>query len=179
MSAAGKYENRAPHLISPVEHKNIFNAYIGLGSNINPIQNLVKAVELLEKSILIKTISQVWETTPSGAQGPNFLNAAAQIETQLTPSLLKSLVLRRVEVELGRVRTGNKNAPRTIDLDILVFENDLLDPKVWTHAFVAVPLSELIPQFTNPETHETLDEAALRLSAMTSLKPRPDVSLKL
>lgn len=179
MNAAGKDENQANDSKSPDEKRNIFTAYIGLGSNINPIQNLVKAVELLEKNILIKTLSQVWETPPSGAQGPNFLNAAAQIETQLTPSLLKSLVLRRVEVELGRVRTGNKNAPRTIDLDILVFENTLMDPKVWTHAFVAVPLSELIPQFTNPETHETLDAAAARLSAVIHVKPRPDIVLKL
>ena len=101
------------------------------------------------------------------------------IQTQLTLSLLKSIILRRIEVQLGRIRTSNKNAPRTIDLDILIYDDQLLDKKVWTHAFVAVPLAELIPDYTNLTTGETLREAAERLSKETVIKLRPEIVLKM
>jgi 2-amino-4-hydroxy-6-hydroxymethyldihydropteridine diphosphokinase len=120
-------------------------------------------------------VAQTWESPAVGSRGPNFLNTAATIRTQLPPELLKSLVLRRIERELGRVRTANKNAPRTIDLDILVYEERVLDPKVWTEAFVAVPLAELLPDLQHPLTGESLVQVATRLAALTPLKLRPEV----
>ena len=66
----------------------------------------------------------MWETPPVGSRGSNFLNAALLIRTTLTSGLLKSLVLRPIEIQMGRVRTANKNAPRPIDLDILVRKVD-------------------------------------------------------
>ncbi len=156
----------------------IHQVYIGLGSNIAPETNLVKAIEMLRQHLPVEAISRAWETPAVGSSGPNFINAVAQVKTPLTPGLLKSLVLRRIEVQLGRVRTANKNAPRTIDLDILVFDGQLMDPKVWTHAFVAVPLSELLPGYTHPNTRQTLAEVATRLSAETPVKLRGDVELE-
>ena len=127
--------------------------------------------------MIVLSISNVWETAPVPPIGPNYLNAAIKIETILTPSLLKSIILRRIEVQLGRNRTSNKNAPRTIDLDTLIFDGQLVDTKVWTHAFVAVPLAELIPDYTNPATGETLREAAARLAKETRVKIRPEIFL--
>lgn len=152
-------------------------AYIGLGSNISPDQNLVRGIKYLRQYVNVLSYSNVWETAPVPAIGPSFLNAAVLIETLLTPNLLKFIILRRIEVQLGRIRTYNKNAPRTIDLDILIFDDQLMDPKVWTHAFVAVPLSELIPNFTNPATGETLKLAAERLASETRVALRPEVEL--
>lgn len=152
-------------------------AYIGLGSNISPDQNLVRGIKYLRQYVNVLSYSNVWETAPVPAIGPSFLNAAVLIETLLTPNLLKFIILRRIEVQLGRIRTYNKNAPRTIDLDILIYDDQLMDPKVWTHAFVAVPLSELIPNFTNPATGETLKLAAERLARETKVGLRPEVEL--
>jgi 2-amino-4-hydroxy-6-hydroxymethyldihydropteridine diphosphokinase len=152
-------------------------AYIGLGSNIDPASNLARALELLARHVIIDKIARIWETPAVGSRGPNFLNTAAAVRTQLPPGLLKSIVLRRVERELGRRRTANKNAPRTIDLDILVYEGQVLDPKVWSYAFMAVPLAELLPDLLNSETGETLEQAAKRLAGATVLKSRPDINI--
>jgi 2-amino-4-hydroxy-6-hydroxymethyldihydropteridine diphosphokinase len=150
-------------------------AYIGFGSNIKPIENLTCALQLLAEHVAVERVAQTWESPAVGSRGPNFLNTAAAIRTPLPPELLKTLVLRRVERELGRVRTANKNAPRTIDLDILVYEGRVLDPKVWTEAFVAVPLAELLPDLPYPETGESLSHVARRLSAQAPLKLRPEI----
>jgi 2-amino-4-hydroxy-6-hydroxymethyldihydropteridine diphosphokinase len=150
-------------------------AYLGLGSNIDPAINIAGALEMLGRHLTIEEVAQTWETAAVGSHGPNFLNTAAAVHTQLPPELLKSLVLRRIERELGRVRTANKNAPRTIDLDILVYEGQVLDPKVWTYAFVAVPLAELLPGLRNPETGETLEQTAKRLADGARLTSRPDI----
>jgi 2-amino-4-hydroxy-6-hydroxymethyldihydropteridine diphosphokinase len=130
---------------------------------------------MLAEHVEVERVAQTWESPAVGSRGPNFLNTAAAIRTQLPPKLLKSLVLRRIERELERVRTANKNAPRTIDLDILVYEQRVLDPKVWTEAFVAIPLAELLPGLKHPQTGETLAQVAGRLSTLTPLKLRPEV----
>jgi 2-amino-4-hydroxy-6-hydroxymethyldihydropteridine diphosphokinase len=147
-----------------------------LGSNIEPAKNLGRALDLLARHVIIEEVAHTWETPPVGSRGPNFLNTAALVRTQLPPSLLKSLVLRRIERELGRVRTANKNAPRTIDLDILVYEGQVIDPKVWSYAFIAIPLAELLPDLPNEETGESLEQAAKRLAGITPLKSGPDIS---
>ena len=153
-------------------------AYIGFGSNIKPLENLVCALQLLTEHVTVERVAQTWESPAVGSRGPNFLNTAAAIRTPLPPELLKTLVLRRVERELGRVRTANKNAPRTIDLDILVYEGRVLDPKVWTDSFVAVPLAELLPDLRHTQTGESLSQAAQRLSAQTPLKLRSEIPRK-
>lgn len=155
----------------------VYTAYLGLGANIDPEMNLKQAVPLLRKYVRIEAVSRVWETPPFGSHGPNFLNAAARIQTPLSAPLLKTLVLRRIEVQLGRVRTANKNAARTIDLDILVYEGRVLDPKVWTQVFLAVPLAELIPDLADPDSGQTLSEISARLQMETQVFPRLDIIL--
>jgi 2-amino-4-hydroxy-6-hydroxymethyldihydropteridine diphosphokinase len=149
--------------------------YVGLGSNIEPEANLPRALDLLCEQVELEAISTVWETPPAGLKGHNFLNAVVLAKTQLTMGLLKSLVLRPAEIQLGRVRTANKYAPRTIDLDILIYDGRVIDKSIWEQAFIAVPLAELLPDLSHPETGESLREAAQRLALDVKLKPRLEV----
>jgi len=152
-------------------------AYLGLGSNIYPEQNLPLALVILSQRVQIISVSHVWETQPVGSVGANFLNAVTLITTQLPAQLLKNVVLRPIESRLGRKRTFNKNAPRQIDLDILIYDERVVDSKIWTRAFLAVPLAELVPSLPHPDTHEELQEISTRLAEQTIILPRPDIIL--
>ena len=115
-----------------------------------------------------------------------FLNAAIEVRCDLTPRELKYEVLRSVERELGRVRTANRNAPRTIDLDISlvgqqVFEDrvagmEIPDPEILTQAHVAIPLADLAPERLHPITGERLREIAARLDDR-GIQARADLKL--
>jgi 2-amino-4-hydroxy-6-hydroxymethyldihydropteridine diphosphokinase len=148
---------------------------LGLGSNIDPQEHLPRALELLSKYAAIEAVSTAWETPAVGNHGPDFLNAAVLVRTPLPPELLKSQVIRHIEKELGRVRTANKNAPRTIDIDILLVDHQVIDPDLWTQAYLAVPVAELLPDYPSGERGETLAQVAHRLAQITSIRPRPDV----
>ena len=93
---------------------------IALGSNIEPGANLERAVARLENEagVEVEAVSGIWESEAHGAPGtPRFLNAAVRLRCSLPLASLKRL-LRRIEADLGRVRDADRNAPRTIDLDI-------------------------------------------------------------
>jgi len=159
--------------------------FIALGSNINPEYNIREAVRRLASRCRLLAVSPVYETAPVGkTDQPNFLNAAALIETDLTALELKTQVLQVLEQELGRVRTEDKNAPRTIDLDIALFGDQVLDvglrhipdPEISKYSHIVVPLADLAPQQRHPETGQTLLEIAQGLPA-SGLVRRPDVVL--
>jgi 2-amino-4-hydroxy-6-hydroxymethyldihydropteridine diphosphokinase len=159
--------------------------FIALGSNINSEYNMREAVQRLSLRCRLLTVSPVYETAPVGkTDQPNFLNAAALIETDLTAVELKTQVLQVIEQELGRVRTKDKNAPRTIDLDIALFGDQVLDvgPRhipdrdISKYPYIAVPLANVAPEQRHPETGQTLQEIAQSLPA-GGLVHRPDVVL--
>lgn len=151
-------------------------AYIGLGSNIAPEEHLPRALCLLGDYTTVLACSRAWETPPYGMAGDNFLNAVVQVRTPLAANSLKSMVLRRIEAMLGRVRTHEKFIPRTIDLDILVFDGQVLDDDVWTQPHWAVPLAELLPALVGEIGGVPLDEVARRLQAsMPQIRPRPEI----
>lgn len=159
-------------------------AYLSLGSNIEPAVNLPAAVRLLAQLTRVMAVSSVWESAPVGlTDQANFLNAAVVIETNLTASALKHEVLESIERQLGRVRQADKNAPRPIDLDIMLFNEDILqvgqrhipDPEIVERAFVAIPLAEVAPQYRHPEMDQTLAEIARRFET-SGMQPRPEVS---
>jgi 2-amino-4-hydroxy-6-hydroxymethyldihydropteridine diphosphokinase len=165
--------NEATALIETT-HQEV-KVFLGLGSNIHPEQNLPRAVSLLKQVVKIEAISTAWHTPAVGAPGPDFLNAALLIRTSLSSQDLKKNVIRKIEAQLGRKRTAEKNAPRTIDIDILIFDNQVIEPEIWDRAFLAVPLSELAPDLCDPDSGESLQRAAERLSQQTRIKPRPGV----
>ncbi len=148
-----------------------------LGSNIQPERNLLLAVNLLKEQLEVVRVSSVWETPAFGSEGPNFLNAAILARTHLEAKFLKDQILIPIETRLGRVRTANKYAARTIDLDLIIFDGRLLDPALWQHAHRAVPVSEVLPAYTS-ESGETLKGAASRLASTASIRLRPDVSIQ-
>ena len=151
---------------------NQFEVYLGLGSNISPEINLPRALELLREDVELAEISSIWETPPVGSAGPNFLNAVALIKTGLSEEALRSQVLKKIEAQLGRIRTPDQNAPRTIDLDILIFNGKIRDDQIWERAYLALPLSELIPGLIHPHSGEAIQEAAQRLSQSSPIRKR-------
>lgn len=161
--------------------------FIALGSNINPEHNLREAIRLLAARCRLLKVSPVYETAAVGkTDQPNFLNAAALIETDMSVEALKTQVLHVIEQSLGRVRTSDKNAPRSIDLDIVLFGDvvadsglrHLPDPDILRYAHLAVPLADIAPEQRHPETGQTLQEIAQGLPR-SGIKIRRDIALKL
>lgn len=150
-------------------------AYLSLGSNIQPEENLVRAVHLLQQQGRIEKISNAWESRSVGADGPNYLNACIAFNTSLTWPELKEKVILPIELQLGRRRTENKYAPRTMDIDIILFDNRSCDDKSWEKAFVVVPLAEIYPGYQNPLRNESISETAARLRREIWMETRPEV----
>lgn len=125
-------------------------AYVGLGSNLGDRERTIRrAVELLGA----KRISTLRETDPVGiVDQPRFLNGVAEVETDLTPRELLERLL-AIERELGRTREGPRGGPRTIDLDLLLYDDVALaepgltvpHPRLHERMFVLEPLAELAP----------------------------------
>jgi len=158
--------------------KPLLPVYISLGSNIEPERNLVRAVEQLRSQMEIQGIATVWETPADGTSGPNFLNTALAAQTPHHPEELKDRVLRPIEVRLGRVRSADKYAPRTIDLDIVLYDRHLIEPRLWSLAYLALPMAELLPDLLQPETGKTLAEVAAELCKTNLAIPHHEISLK-
>ncbi|MFQ3549125.1 MAG: 2-amino-4-hydroxy-6-hydroxymethyldihydropteridine diphosphokinase [Armatimonadota bacterium] len=144
-------------------------AYIGIGSNIEPEINIKIALIELSKKLNLKAISNFYITEPFGTdKGDIFYNGAVEVETNLEPYVLKYDLCRKIEEDLGRFRTDDKYAPRTIDLDILVYDNICInepelvipDPDIYKRPFVCVPLYELAPNLILPDTKKSLAEIA-------------------
>ena len=147
-------------------------AYLNLGSNIQPETNLLKALKLLREYGEVLKVSSVWESKPVGATGPNYLNACVLFRSIFTPAELKEKVIRPIEAFLGRQRNENKSAPRPIDIDIVLFDDQPYNDNSWKYAFVIIPLAEIYPKYQNPLTHESISETAARLSQEVWLKIR-------
>lgn len=156
--------------------------FVLLGSNIDKEKNLPAAVSLLSQSSTISAVSSVFVTTPVGMEDqPLFWNASALIETKLDAFSFRRIVLANVEKSLKRVRTSNRYAPRTIDADITLFNQDVFDldethhipdPDLLKYAHVAVPTAELAPDMKHPETGEPLKKIARRLIAQADTSGR-------
>ncbi len=149
-----------------------------LGSNIEPEQNLPIAVRLLQERLSILRVSSVWESASADCCYPDYLNLAMLVSTSLNAEQLKTQVLRPLEAQMGRVRTEDKNASRTIDFDIITYDDDILDPSLWQHVHLAKPVSEILPELRS-QSGETLSEAAKRLAQNTPIQRRMDISFPL
>jgi len=147
-------------------------AYLNLGSNIQPETHLLKAVKLLSEYGEIQKTSNVWESKSVGSDGPNYLNVCVLFKTDFAKEDLKEQVIRPIEAQLGRKRGENKYTPRTMDIDIVLFDNAPVNNNCWETAFVIIPLADLYPTFKNPITNEKVVETAVRLSQKVWLKKR-------
>lgn len=142
--------------------------FIGLGSNLgDKVFNIKLALELLEKSVdvQIKQVASLYETEPVGIKDqPWFVNTAAKLETNLDPEELYRLC-KRIEKRMKR-KDGPKWGPRLIDLDILLYEQQIIKtetlkiphPQLDKRKFVLVPLVELDENLIHPQLNKTLVE---------------------
>jgi dihydroneopterin aldolase/2-amino-4-hydroxy-6-hydroxymethyldihydropteridine diphosphokinase len=150
-------------------------AFIGVGSNIEPEANLRRALHRLERVGRVTAISTVYRTEPVGRTSqPQFYNAVIEIATEVPPVALKR-ELRRIEEDLGRRRTADKYAPRTIDLDLILYDDlvvtadglTLPDPQIRERPFLAIPLCEVAPDLVLPDSGEPIRQVAAALAQHT------------
>lgn len=133
-------------------------AYLALGSNMGSrLANLKNAISNLTPQMTLRKKSHVYETPPWGfTEQPPFLNQVVMVETYLTPEKLIGH-LKRLESALGR-EPNFQNGPRLIDMDILFFDDVVLDtpalkiphPRLHERAFVLVPLNDIAPNLIHP-----------------------------
>jgi 2-amino-4-hydroxy-6-hydroxymethyldihydropteridine diphosphokinase len=134
----------------------MITAYIGLGSNLqNPVQQIENAILALQKlpETFVKAVSSLYQTKPVGwLDQPDFINAVCELHTELSAQVLLAHLL-DIEQDQGRIRNGIKNQPRTLDLDLLLYGNEIIHesnliiphPRLQQRAFVLVPLLEIAP----------------------------------
>ncbi|HET6845418.1 MAG TPA: 2-amino-4-hydroxy-6-hydroxymethyldihydropteridine diphosphokinase [Anaerolineales bacterium] len=151
--------------------------YLSLGSNISPESHLRAAVRLLREYGEVPAISTVWESHAVGSDGPNFLNASIRFDAELSARTLKRTLIDNIEQDLGRIRSSDKNAARTIDLDILMENGRALNPRLWEHPFVILPMAELLPDFRHPGSGRSLRAEAALAAAALWIRPRPEIDL--
>ena len=135
-------------------------AFIAIGSNIDPAANVRLAIQSLAQQTDLIGVSTVYRTdaldrpdAPEPREQPPYYNCVVEIETGVPPLDLKQGLLRPIEDSLGRIRGDDKFAPRTIDLDLIVYGDmvvddggvTLPDPEIAERPFLAIPLFELAP----------------------------------
>jgi len=149
---------------------------ISLGSNLDPAQNISEALRLLGNQVTIRNISSIYQSPAVGSSGPDYLNSAVVIGTDSTLVMLRKNILTPIENKLKRVRSSDKYMDRTIDIDVIIFNQTVADPDLWSQGHVAVPASDVLPEFINPKTGEKISQAAKRLSPGINIQIRSDLS---
>jgi dihydroneopterin aldolase/2-amino-4-hydroxy-6-hydroxymethyldihydropteridine diphosphokinase len=128
-------------------------AFVAVGSNIEPEENVKIGLTKLAARTAVRGVATFYRTRPLGRPEEDaFINGVVEVETGLGPRELKD-VLREIEAECGRRRTDDKYAARTLDLDVIVYDDlviseeglTLPDPDIPVRPFLAVPLAELAP----------------------------------
>lgn len=145
-------------------------AYVGIGSNIDPAANVRDAVHLLRSEFPGLRESRVYRSPAYGFDGDEFLNLVVGFETGLDADAVEDR-LAAIEYSGGRVRTGIRFGPRTLDLDLLIFGQAvnalqrLPRMDVLAYPFVLLPLAELAPDLPHPLTGVPLAAAARMLDS--------------
>jgi dihydroneopterin aldolase/2-amino-4-hydroxy-6-hydroxymethyldihydropteridine diphosphokinase len=152
--------------------------FIGIGSNQDSTNSILRGVALLHSRLCITAASRFYRNPAVHPRLPEhslpaFVNGILQAGTSLPPADVKSNLLRWVERECGRIRSRDRYAPRTLDLDLLVY-GDLIvrtedlrvpDPDILVHAFLAVPLAELAPDLVPAISDRSMEEIAEQMDA--------------
>ena len=157
-------------------------SFVGIGSNIEPAENVRAAIRSLAQQTRLVGISMVYCTNAlDRPEQPPYYNCVVEIETEAPPAEIKYGLLRAIESNLGRKRTADKYAPRTIDLDLIVYGDlvmdaegiKLPDPEILERPFLAIPLFELAPDMVLPGYGLLIAEIADKLP-QDGMKPLKD-----
>jgi 2-amino-4-hydroxy-6-hydroxymethyldihydropteridine diphosphokinase len=165
--------------------------YLGVGSNVSPVENLRLGVRELQRQFGEIRVSPVYRSPPLGFEGDDFLNAVVELDTDLPPDDVLQ-VIERIHVRAGRQRDALKLVSRTLDIDLLLYDDLVLDrsglklPRsdVLRYSFVLRPLAELAPGVLHPVTGHSLVEHWRELQAGhgeegTSEHPLEEVDVEL
>jgi 2-amino-4-hydroxy-6-hydroxymethyldihydropteridine diphosphokinase len=150
----------------------LVRAYVGVGSNLGDRwAHLALTANMLHRSprVALLRASRVYDTAPIGPPQPNYLNAVLELETELPPRALHA-VLQLAENAAGRRRSTVRWSPRTLDLDLLLYGDEVIldqrlrvpHPEISVRRFVLAPLAELCPERVIPGIARTVNELLAR-----------------
>ncbi len=160
-------------------------AWLLLGSNLQPERNLPRAVDWIAAKESLLAVSSVWQSPPSdGSDQPDYWNAAVLIRTAKSPAEIYSAIFAPIERSLGRVRSADKFAPRTMDIDLAMYDDrtgdfsgrSLPHPDILKRSYFALPLAEISPDKIHPATGESLRVIAGRFRN-EAIHKRGEISL--
>ena len=131
--------------------------FISIGSNIDPEANIPDCIRILEEQFGELTLSPVYESKPVGFEGENFYNMVVGFDTELAPEDLVDC-LHAIERSFDRARDGGSFSPRTMDLDLLLYDDLILKgdkvsvprDEIIKYAFVLRPLADIVGSYTHP-----------------------------
>lgn len=161
--------------------------FIGIGSNIEPEKNVRAAICGMAQQTRVTGISTVYCTDAlDHPEQPQYFNCVAEIETEALPAEVKHGILRPIENSLGRKRSEDKYASRTIDLDLILYGDlvmatediKLPDPEILERPFLAIPLFELAPGLVLAGCNLRISEVAARVPH-EGMRPLEDYTLLL
>ena len=146
--------------------------FISVGSNLDPENNVLATLRLLQQHVSVTAVSTLYRTPAwERPEQPDFINGVVEATTDHPPHILKWQVLRAIETALGRERSEDKDAPRPIDLDLLLYGNVQLimddlrlpDLELIRRPFLLYPLYELAPDLVLPDSGEPLAQVIARV----------------
>ncbi|MDH5571872.1 MAG: 2-amino-4-hydroxy-6-hydroxymethyldihydropteridine diphosphokinase [Gammaproteobacteria bacterium] len=139
--------------------------YISIGSNIDAKHHIRLAVDALRKHYKDLILSSVYESEAVGFKGDNFLNMVVSLKTEEDINTVAS-VLHHIEDQHGRVRSGPRFSARTLDLDLLLYDDLIYNvaglqiprDEITKNAFVLWPMAEIAPETKHPQLNQTMSE---------------------